>query len=48
VQSGYTLPDTPREQRCKREALAAHFGLENASAEQLRAIPPEAFWLLTR
>jgi para-nitrobenzyl esterase len=32
----------------KGEALAAHFGLENASAEQLRAIPPEAFWPLTR
>jgi len=47
VQSGYTLPDTPREQALQKgEALAAHFGLEEASAEQLRAIPPEAFWPL--
>ena len=45
VQSGYTLPDTPREQALQKgEALAAHFGLEKATAEQLRAIPPEAFW----
>ena len=48
VQSGYTLPDTPREQAMhKGEAIAAHFGLQNATAEQLRAIPPEAFWPLT-
>ena len=48
VQSGYTLPDTPREQALRKgEALAAHFGLENATAEQLRAIPPESFWPLT-
>ena len=48
VQSGYTLPDTPREQAMhKGEAIAAHFGLHNATAEQLRAIPPEAFWPLT-
>lgn len=47
VQSGYTLPDTPREQALQKgEALAAHFGLENATAEQLRAIPAEAFWPL--
>ena len=48
VQSGYTLPDTPREQAMhKGEVIAAHFGLQNATAEQLRAIPPEAFWPLT-
>ncbi|MCE9982046.1 carboxylesterase/lipase family protein [Leclercia adecarboxylata] len=48
IQSGYTLPDTPREQALKKgEALAAHFGLQNATAEQLRAIPPEALWPLT-
>ncbi|KOQ86651.1 carboxylesterase/lipase family protein, partial [Enterobacter hormaechei] len=48
VQSGYTLPDTPRGQAMhKGEAIAAHFGLHNATAEQLRAIPPEAFWPLT-
>ncbi len=48
VQSGYTLPDTPREQALQKgEALAAHFGLENATGGQLRAIPPEAFWPLT-
>src|SRR5690606_21421841 len=47
VQSGYTLPDTPREQALKQgEALARHFGLENATAEQLRAIPADAFWPL--
>lgn len=47
VQSGYTLPDTPREQALKKgEALAAHFGLKNATAEQLRALPADAFWPL--
>jgi para-nitrobenzyl esterase len=40
VQSGYTLPDTPRAGAAKRRSLAAHFGFENATAEQLRAIPP--------
>ena len=45
VQSGYTLPDTRASRPCER--LAAHFGLENATAEQLRAIPPESFWPLT-
>ncbi len=47
VQSGYTLPDTPREKALQREAIATHFGLENATAGQLRALPPEAFWPLT-
>ena len=48
VQSGYTLPDTPRSVALEKgQALADHFGLPDASAEQLRAIPPEAFWPLT-
>lgn len=47
IQSSYTLPDTPREAAlAKGEAIAAHFGLTNASAEQLRAIPADAFWPL--
>lgn len=47
IQSGYTLPDTPREKALEKGVqLAAHFGLENASADQLRAIPPEKFWPL--
>ncbi|SCC07837.1 para-nitrobenzyl esterase [Kosakonia oryzendophytica] len=47
IQSSYTLPDTPRASAlAKGEAIAAHFGLENASAEQLRAIPAQAFWPL--
>ncbi|CAI8898360.1 carboxylesterase/lipase family protein [Kosakonia quasisacchari] len=47
IQSSYTLPDTPREAAlAKGEAIAAHFGLENASAEQLRALPADAFWPL--
>jgi para-nitrobenzyl esterase len=47
VQSGYTLPDTPREVALQKgEAVAAHFGLQNATAEQLRAIPAHAFWSL--
>lgn len=48
IQSGYTLPDTPRETALENGvALAEHFGLHQATAEQLRAIPPEAFWPLT-
>lgn len=47
VQSGYTLPDTPREKALQKGvALAAHLGLENASAQQLRALPADAFWPL--
>lgn len=47
IQSGYTLPDTPRATAlAKGEALAAHFGLPDATAEQLRAIPADAFWSL--
>lgn len=48
IQSGYTLPDTPRTQALEKGvALARHFDLENATAEQLRALPAEAFWPLT-
>jgi len=47
VQSGYTLPDTPRGDALQKgEALAGHFGLQNTTAEQLRAIPAHAFWSL--
>lgn len=47
MQSGYTLPDTPREIAPENGvALAGYFGLQNATAEQLRAIPAEAFWPL--
>ena len=47
VQSGYTLPDTPREQALRKGSAGRAFWLENATAEQLRAIPPESFWPLT-
>lgn len=47
IQSGYTLPDTPREIALENGvAVAAHFGLQNATAEQLRAIPASQFWAL--
>ena len=47
IQSGYTLPDMPlQDAERKAERLADHFGLENATAEQLRAIPAQAFWPL--
>ncbi|WP_179127172.1 carboxylesterase family protein, partial [Salmonella enterica] len=36
IQSGYTLPDTPREVALKKGvALAEHLGLAHATAEQL-------------
>jgi para-nitrobenzyl esterase len=48
IQSGYTLPDLPREKALEKgRLLAEHFALPQASAEQLRAIPAEAFWSLT-
>ena len=48
IQSGYTLPDLPREKAlAKGQLIAEHFALPQASAEQLRAIPAEAFWSLT-
>ncbi len=38
----------PRASRALRKGSASRaFGLENATAEQLRAIPPESFWPLT-
>lgn len=47
VQSGYTLPDMPREIALEKGiALAEHLGLKNATAEQLRALPAEIFWPL--
>ncbi|MGU3522665.1 carboxylesterase/lipase family protein [Enterobacteriaceae bacterium C23F] len=47
VQSGYTLPDTPVDKALAQgEAIADHFGLQNATAEQLREIPADAFWPL--
>lgn len=48
IQSGYTLPDLPREKALEKgRLLAEHFALPQASAEQLRAIPAEAFWSLS-
>ena len=48
IQSGYTLPDQPRDVALARgERLAEHFNLPNASAQDLRDIPAEAFWPLT-
>lgn len=47
IQSGYTLPDTPRAKALEKGArLAAQFGLPDATAEALRAIPAEKFWSL--
>lgn len=47
VQSAYSLPDMPRNKALKMgEAVASHFGLSGATAEQLRAIPAENFWPL--
>lgn len=47
VQSGYTLPDTPRDKALDLgERVASHFGLANATAQQLRSLPEESFWNL--
>lgn len=47
AQSAYSLPDVPRTEALKKgEALASHFALGEATAEQLRALPAEAFWSL--
>ncbi|WP_297196041.1 carboxylesterase/lipase family protein [uncultured Pluralibacter sp.] len=47
IQSSYTLPDLPWEKALdKGEVLARHFGLKNATAEQLRAIPARDLWPL--
>ncbi|WP_158781520.1 carboxylesterase/lipase family protein [Pantoea sp. BAV 3049] len=49
AQSAYTLPDIPRETALETGTkLAKHFNLENATAEQLRALPADAFWPLDR
>lgn len=48
VQSAYTLPDTPRAKALRQgEKLASHFGLAQATAEQLRALPADSFWPLS-
>ncbi|WP_369790678.1 carboxylesterase/lipase family protein [Rouxiella sp. WC2420] len=48
VQSAYTLPDTSRSKALRRgKALADHFGLQQATAEQLRALPQDSFWPLS-
>lgn len=47
IQSGYTLPDTPREAALLRgEQIAEHLHLPSATAQQLRDIPADAFWPL--
>ncbi|WP_455819830.1 carboxylesterase/lipase family protein [Pseudomonas cerasi] len=49
VQSAYGVPDVSRADALKKgEALARHFNLPHASAEQLRALPAESFWPLDR
>lgn len=49
IQSGYTLPDLPREKALEKgRLLAEHFSLPEASAAQLRAIPAEAFLVADR
>ncbi len=47
IQSGYTLPDTPRPEALHNgEQVAAVLGLKHATAEQLRELPGDAFWPL--
>ncbi|WP_404808336.1 carboxylesterase/lipase family protein [Mangrovibacter yixingensis] len=47
IQSGYTLPDTPRPDALQSgEQVAAALGLKHATAEQLRALPGDSFWSL--
>ncbi|MEX3021084.1 carboxylesterase/lipase family protein [Kluyvera sp. STS39-E] len=47
IQSGYTLPDLPREAALARgERLAEHFNLPNATAQSLRELPADVFWSL--
>lgn len=48
VQSAYTLADESLDKALtKGVAVAQHFGLENATADELRALPAEAFSRLT-
>jgi len=47
AQSAYTLPDVERHQALRKGiSLARHFGLEDATAEQLRELPADLFWTL--
>ncbi len=47
VQSAYTLPDVDRNQALRKGiSLARHFGLQDATAEQLRELPADVFWKL--
>lgn len=47
VQIAYTLPDIPRGKALDQGVmLANHFGLKNASMNELRALPEDAFWSL--
>ncbi|MBK4728236.1 carboxylesterase/lipase family protein [Pantoea agglomerans] len=49
VQSAYGVPDVSRAEALRKgQALASHFNLPDASAEQLRALPAESFWPLDR
>lgn len=45
IQSAYTLPDEDRRKALKRGvAVAEHFGLKNATAASLRALPASELW----
>lgn len=47
IQSAYTLPDVDRKKALKRGvALAGHYGLQNATADELRALPADGLWAL--
>ncbi|QHM71062.1 carboxylesterase/lipase family protein [Mixta intestinalis] len=47
VQSAYSLPDKKRaEALACGVAVAHHLGLDNATAEELRALPADSFWSL--
>ncbi len=47
AQSPYALPDIPRQQALEiGEKMSRHFNLAEATAEQLRALPADAFWPL--
>ena len=49
VQSAYSLADKPRKDALQLgQQVAAQLGLTNATAEQLRALPADAFWRLDR
>lgn len=49
VQSAYSLPDMPRNKALQQgKQVAAHFGLNQPTAEQLRALPADAFYQMDR